>query len=93
MTDQEKPANPPVPNPQENRRNRANNLEAPEVKFAQKNMPADKLDALKKFLKNASPDDIKVVRDCYGDNPEVLKLIGLEPIDEEKDLDKNDYID
>lgn len=79
MTDQEKPVNPPTPSPQEDRRNRANSLEAPEVKFANRIISDDKLEALKKFLKNASLNDIKVVKDCYGDSPEVLKLLGLEP--------------
>ncbi len=76
--DKEIPLNQFTPNPQSDRRNRASNLEDPEVKFAQKSITDDKLEALKKFLKNASTEDIKIVRDCYGDAPEVLKLLGLE---------------
>ncbi|HMO22457.1 MAG TPA: hypothetical protein PKD05_11700 [Candidatus Melainabacteria bacterium] len=77
------PLNHSLPNPQNDRRNRAANQEAPEVKFATRGISEEKLESLKNFLKNASADDIKVIRDCYGDNPEVLRLIGLELTEEQ----------
>ena len=73
---------PQSPSPQNVRRNKASQAEGPEVKFAAKEMSDEKLEQLRKFLLTASTDDIKIIRDCYGDNPDVLKLIGLEIADE-----------
>lgn len=77
----QKPIEPVLPSPQAIPRNRTAHQDGPEVKFAETDISTEKLEALKKFLKNATADDIKVIRDCYGDNPDVLKLIGLEIAD------------
>ena len=82
MSEEEKSINPPTPSPQEIRRNSASQAEAPDIKFARKEISDEKLAQLKAFLKNASEEDIKIVRDCYGDNPEVLELLGLTKADE-----------
>ena len=75
------PINPQLPNPHTVPRNRTAQQEGPEVKFAETDISEEKLASLREFLKNASVEDIKVIRDCYGDNPDVLKLIGLEIAD------------
>lgn len=84
MSEEEKDQNsinPNIPSPQAIPRNRTAHQDGPDVKFAETDISAEKLEALKKFLKDASAEDIKVIRDCYGDNPHVLKLIGLEIAD------------
>lgn len=49
-----------------------------DVVFVERKMNPEKLESLKAFLKTASADDIAVVRKMYGENIEVLKLIGIE---------------
>lgn len=49
-----------------------------QVKFVDKKISQERLDALKEFLRTATADDIATIRRLYGDNPEVLSLIGLE---------------
>lgn len=72
------PPPPPLPNPSEDRRNRAAGSEDRNLRFADRKLTSERLEALKAYLKDATPDDIEVIRNCYGENPEVLKLIGLE---------------
>lgn len=74
---EQKPVDPNLPSPHSIPRNRTNQQDGPDVKFAETEISEEKLESLRKFLLNASPEDIKVIRDCYGDNPHVLKLIGL----------------
>lgn len=82
MSEEEKSVNPPTPSPQEVRRNSASQADGPDIKFARKEISDEKLAQLKAFLKNASEEDIKIIRDCYGENPEVLELLGLTNTDE-----------
>jgi hypothetical protein len=48
------------------------------VTFTRKGLSPERLEALKQFLKFAKADEIASVRKLYGDNPEVLEMIGLE---------------
>ncbi len=67
------------PPPSDDRRNRPANVEEqPDVVFVERKISQQKLDALKEFLKTATADDIATIRKMYGDNLEVLRLIGLE---------------
>lgn len=52
------------------------------VTFAKKELPPERLKALREFLKHASADEIASIRRMYGDNPEVMKSIGLEVLGE-----------
>ena len=85
VSEEEKSINPPTPSPQNIRRNNANQVEGPDLKFARKVMSDEKLAQLKAFLKNASAEDIKVIQDCYGDNPDVLELLGIGKVEEESE--------
>ncbi len=60
------------------RRSQASDMESPDITFASKAISDERLLALKEFLKHASSDEIAAIRKFYGENREVLKLIGLE---------------
>lgn len=64
--------------PLKSRRSQATESEAPTVKFAARGLSDERLAALKEFLKHARSEEIVAIRRLYGDNPEVLKAIGLE---------------
>lgn len=72
----------PQDDPMKLRRSSANTGEAENVTFAQKGLTAERLQALKEFLKHAKADEIAAVRGLYGDMPEVLRIIGLEIVPE-----------
>jgi hypothetical protein len=52
------------------------------VVFVNTGISAERLEALKMFLKNASKEEIAMVRRTYGDNLAVLKIIGAEVVEE-----------
>ena len=68
----------PQPNPSDDRRNRPADQEYREVEFARRQISQEKIEALKRFLVAATADDIAAVRNLYGDDPQILRLIGLE---------------
>jgi len=70
------------PNPSDDRRKQAGELDKRDVVFKNTGISEERLDALKKFLKNASKDEIAMVRRMYGDNLAVLKIIGAEVVEE-----------
>jgi hypothetical protein len=79
------PSNFTGPPPSDDGRNRATEEDQNrEVKFVERKMSQEKLDSLKLFLKTATADDIAVIRKMYGENIEVLKLIGIHREEAEK---------
>jgi len=71
-------AGPPIPNSDDRRKRPAEGEQDREIKFVGRRMSDERLKALKDFLKTATADDIATIRRMYGDNLEVLRLIGLE---------------
>jgi len=72
----------PPPDPSDNRRRQASELDKRDVVFVNTGISAERLEALKMFLKNASKEEIAMVRRTYGDNLAVLKIIGAEVVEE-----------
>lgn len=72
----------PPPNPSDDRRKQASELDKRDVVFVDTGISQERLEALKKFLKNASRDEIAMVRRMYGDNLAVLKIIGAQVVEE-----------
>lgn len=67
------------PPPSDDRRNRASSEDADRgVVYVERQISQEKLDSLRAFLKTATSDDIATIRKLYGDNLQVLKLIGFE---------------
>jgi len=68
-----------APPPSDDRRKRAHASEEtePGMVFVERKISQEKLDSLRAFLKGATSDDIAMIRKMYGENIEVLKLIGL----------------
>ena len=67
------------PPPSDDGRNRATtDDQGRAVVFVERKMTQEKLDSLKLFLKTATADDIAIIRKMYGENIEVLRLIGIE---------------
>jgi len=60
------------------RRSSASTGDADKLTFTNKGLTDERLQALKEFLKQAKSDEIAAVRGLYGDQPEVLRMIGLE---------------
>ncbi len=60
------------------RRNKPGGPENPRVDFVERGISPERLQALRAFLARANSDDIATIRRIYGDNPEVLKMIGIE---------------
>lgn len=64
--------------PSKNRRFQVTSQEGRDVSFVSKKLSEERLNALKEFLKTAQSSEIQSIRRLYGDNPEVLRAIGLE---------------
>jgi len=63
---------------QPSRRDKVTDQEEHDLKFVGKSLSAERLQALREFLAHASTDEIAMIRVLYGDQPDVLKWIGLE---------------
>lgn len=72
------PNQPPEKDPVRQRRSLAAEEQVSSVTFSRKGLTPERLAALKEFLKHAKSDEIASVRKLYGDEPEVLRMIGLE---------------
>ncbi len=68
----------PLPEERDTRRNAVPDLDSRAVTFAVTTLSYDRLEALRKFVRSASADEIAIIRETYGDQPEVLRAIGLE---------------
>lgn len=70
-----------LPLRQPSRRDQVFEEEERTISFVGKGLSAERMQALKEFLSHASTDEIAMIRLLYGDQPEVLKWIGLEIAD------------
>jgi hypothetical protein len=75
----------PQDDPMKLRRSSTSTGDAQDVTFAHKGLTAERLQALKEFLKHAKADEIAAVRGMYGEMPEVLRMIGLEVMPESEE--------
>jgi len=63
---------------QPSRRDQVSDEEERGLTFVGKSLSSERLEALREFLAHASTDEIAMIRVLYGDQPDVLKWIGLE---------------
>jgi hypothetical protein len=62
----------------DNRRGEVPEQDKRNVTFVGRKLSPERLEALRSFLATASADDIAMIRQAYGDVPEVLQIIALE---------------
>jgi hypothetical protein len=67
-----------VPPDRLGRRDRVPEADDRSVRFVDKTLTIERLEALREFLQHASTDEIAMIRRLYGENPEVARFIGLE---------------
>ncbi len=72
-------ARPPLRQP--TRRDKVLEEEELALTFVGKALSSERLQALREFLAHATADEIAMIRVLYGDQPDVLKWIGLEIAD------------
>lgn len=78
---------PSYEDPYRKRRAQAAENESRDLQFMPKGLTAERLQALREFLKHAKTDEIAAIRKLYGDMPEVLQMIGLELVETHPDED------